>query len=445
MVSALHAAGLEVLLDVVYNHSGETDEHGPSLGLRGIDNATYYHLDPDDLARYRNWTGCGNCLRLDHPLVIRMVLQSLQSWVLDYGIDGFRFDLAPALGRGTAKEDYAFSARAPLLQALAGDPLLSGCTLVAEPWDIGEGGYQLGQFPAPWLEWNDRFRDSQRSYWLHRQVDLGEWAMRLAGSSDTFEPRTRAAYSSVNFVAAHDGFTLADLLRYTERRNQANGEDNRDGHGHNLSINCGIEGDTADPQIGAQRRQWQRALLAITLLSLGTPMVQAGDSIGHSQGGNNNAYCQDNAISWLDWQKADTGYADFIASLQALRQSRAVLRSSGWWQAAGAGQGVVARWFLADASAPRPQDWNDPARRTLAVQLDWAAARGSAHQAGALHASCLLLCNGASEPVRCTLPPGGWFLLIDTAGGDSPNRRLENVEVLPPGSLWLASAAPTST
>jgi len=444
-VSALHAAGLEVLLDVVYNHSGETDEQGPTLGLRGIDNATYYHLDPDDLARYRNWTGCGNCLRLDHPLVVRMVLQSLRSWVLDYGIDGFRFDLAPALGRGTAEEDYAFSARAPLLQALADDPLLSRCTLVAEPWDIGEGGYQLGQFPAPWLEWNDRFRDSQRSYWLHCQVDLGEWAMRLAGSSDTFEPRTRAAYSSVNCVAAHDGFTLADLLRYTERRNQANGEDNRDGHGHNLSINCGIEGDTADPQIGAQRRQWQRALLAITLLSLGTPMVQAGDSIGHSQGGNNNAYCQDNAISWLDWQKADTGYADFIASLQALRQSRAVLRSSGWWQAEGADQGVMARWFLPDASAPRPQDWNDPARRTLAVQLDWAAARGSAHHAGALHASCLLLCNGASEPMRCTLPPGAWFLLIDTAGGDSPNRRLEHVEMLPPGSLWLASAAPTST
>ena len=444
MVSALHDAGLEVLLDVVYNHSGETDEHGPTLGLRGIDNATCYHLDPDDLARYRNWTGCGNCLRLDHPLVIRLVLQSLRSWVLDYGIDGFRFDLAPALGRGTAAQDYAFSPRAPLLQALAGDPLLSRCTLVAEPWDIGEGGYQLGQFPAAWLEWNDRFRDTQRSFWLHRDGGLGEWAMRLAGSSDTFEPRTRAAHSSVNFVAAHDGFTLADLLRYTERRNQANGEDNRDGHGHNLSINCGIEGDSADPQIRAQRSQWQRVLLAITLLALGTPMVQAGDSIGHSQGGNNNAYCQDNAISWLDWENADTGYADFIASLQALRQSRAVLRSSGWWQAEGADQGVVARWFLADASSPRPQDWNDPARHTLAVQLDWATAIGDTHHNDALYASCLLLCNGASKPVPCVLPPGVWFLLIDTAGGDSPNRRLEHVEMLPPGSLWLASAAPTS-
>ena len=443
MVSALHAAGLEVLLDVVYNHSGETDEHGPTLGLRGIDNVTYYHLDPDDPARYRNWTGCGNCLRLDHPLVIRMVLQSLRSWVLDYGIDGFRFDLAPALGRGTAAQDYAFSARAPLLQALANDPLLSGCTMVAEPWDIGEGGYQLGQFPAAWLEWNDRFRDTQRGFWLHRHGGLGEWAMRLAGSSDTFEPDTRAAHSSVNFVAAHDGFTLADLLRYTERRNQANGEDNRDGHGHNLSINCGIEGDSADPQIREQRRQWQRVLLAITLLSLGTPMVQAGDSLGHSQGGNNNAYCQDNAISWLDWEDARGGDADFIASVQALRQSRAVLRSSGWWQPEGADQGVVARWFLADASSPLHEDWNDPARHTVLVQLDWAQAMGSAHQNDALYASCLLLCNRASEPLPCVLPPGAWFLLIDTAGGDSPNRRLENVEMLPPGSLWLASAAPT--
>jgi len=384
-------------------------------------------------------------MRLDHPLVIRMVLQSLRSWVLDFGMDGFRFDLAPALGRGPAAQGYAFSAHAPLLQALADDPLLSTCTLVAEPWDIGEGGYQLGQFPAAWLEWNDRFRDTQRGFWLHRQVGLGEWAMRLAGSSDTFETRTRAAHSSVNFVAAHDGFTLADLLRYTDRRNQANGEHNRDGHGHNLSINCGVEGDTSDPHIRGQRRQWQRVLLAITLLSLGTPMVQAGDSIGHSQGGNNNAYCQDNAISWLDWEGADAGYADFIASLQALRRSRAVLGSGCWWQAQGADQGVVARWFLADASTPRPEDWNDPARQTLAVQLDWAHAMGSAHQNNALYASCLLLCNGASDPMPCVLPPGVWFLLIDTAGGASPNRRLETVEVLPPGSLWLASAAPTAT
>lgn len=449
MVGALHAAGLEVLLDVVYNHSGETDEHGPTLGLRGIDNATYYHLDPDNPARYRNWTGCGNCLRLDHPLVIRMVLQSLRSWVLDFGIDGFRFDLAPALGRGAAAQGHAFSARAPLFQALADDPVLSRCTLVAEPWDIGEGGYQLGQFPAAWLEWNDRFRDTQRGFWLHRHGGLGAWATRLAGSSDTFDTRARGAHSSVNFVAAHDGFTLADLLRYTERRNQANGEDNRDGHGHNLSTNCGVEGDTDDPQIQARRGQWQRVLLAATLLALGTPMVQAGDSMGHSQGGNNNAYCQDNAISWLDWGRADTRLADFIGTVQALRRSRAVLRSAHWWQAdtaePRADQGVLARWFLPYGTRPSPQDWNAPGRSALAVQLDCIPAAYNAKACAPGEASCLILVNASSEALRCVLPPGTWFLLIDTASGDCLNRHLSQVELLPPGSLWLASAAPFDT
>jgi glycogen operon protein len=266
----------------------------------------------------------------------------------------------------------------------------------------------------------------------------------MAGSSDTFETRTRAAHSSVNFVAAHDGFTLADLLRYTERRNHANGEDNRDGHGHNLSVNCGVEGDTSDPEIRGQRRQWQRVLLAITLLSLGTPMLQAGDSIGHSQSGNNNAYCQDNAISWLDWENGDAGYADFIAVVQSLRRSRAVLHSGGWWQSKSVDQGVVARWFLGDGRCPRPEDWNDPACHTLAVQLDWVRAMDSADDGDPFHASCLLLCNSATEGLPCVLPAGAWFLLIDTAGGSILNRRLNDVEMLPPGSLWLASAAPTS-
>ncbi len=446
MVSVLHAAGLEVLLDVVYNHSGETDAQGPTLGLRGIDNASYYHLDPQDPARYCNWTGCGNCLRLDHPLVVRMVQESLRSWVLDFGIDGFRFDLAPALGRGGVAHGHAFSARAPLFQALADDPVLSRCTLLAEPWDIGEGGYQLGQFPAGWLEWNDRFRDTQRGFWLHRQGGLGPWATRLAGSSDTFDTRTRPAYSSVNFVAAHDGFTLADVLRYTERHNQANGEDNRDGHGHNLSINCGVEGDTQDPQIRARRQQWHRLLLAVTLLSLGTPMVQAGDSVGHSQGGNNNAYCQDNAISWLDWKRADTRLADFIGSVQALRRSRAVLRSAHWWQAdppeACPHPGVLARWFLPDRTRPGPQDWNAPWGGALALQLDWMAADRSLDAQDPCEASCLLLVNGTADALRCLVPPGRWFLLIDSADGGCLNRCLSDAEWLPPGSLWLASTVP---
>ena len=441
MVSALHAAGLEVWLDVVYNHSGETDEHGPTLGLRGIDNATYYHLDPQNPAHYLNWTGCGNCLRLDHPLVMRMVLQSLRSWVLDFGIDGFRFDLAPVLGRSAATPGHDFSPRAPLLEAMAQDPLLSSCTLVAEPWDIGHGGYQLGRFPSGWLEWNDRFRDAQRGFWLHHTPVLGEWATRLAGSSDVFDTRSRAAHSSVNFVAAHDGFTLADVLRYTHRHNLANGENNRDGHGHNLSTNCGTEGDTRDLQIHARRRQRQRVLLAVTLLSLGTPMVQAGDSIGHSQGGNNNAYCQDNATSWLDWDRADTRYATFIGALQALRRARALLRSTHWWQAPGAPSGTVAHWFLPEGSSPRPEDWNDPARQALALVLEPAQHLHSTRATDPLNARCLLLFNSAAHAVRFVLPPGAWFLHIDTGGGDCLNQSLNDAETLQPRTLWLASAA----
>ena len=448
MVSALHAAGLEVWLDVVYNHSAETDEHGPTLGLRGIDNATYYHLDPQNPAHYLNWTGCGNCLRLDHPLVIRMVLQSLRGWVLDFGIDGFRFDLAPVLGRGAAAQGHDFSPRAPLLEAMACDPLLSSCTLVAEPWDIGHGGYQLGRFPSGWLEWNDRFRDAQRGFWLHHTPVLGEWATRLAGSSDVFDTHRRAAHSSVNFVAAHDGFTLADVLRYTHRHNLANGENNCDGHGHNLSVNCGVEGDSDRPDVLARRQQWQRVLLAVTLLSLGTPMVQAGDSIGHSQGGNNNAYCQDNAISWLDWERADTRYAAFIGALQALRRARTVLRSTHWWQGAGAESGVVARWYLPEGTSPSAHDWNDPARQALALVLEVADKHGSARPADTQRASCLLLFNGAAHAVRFVLPPGDWFLHIDTQGGDCLNRpldRAQGAQTLPQGSLWIASGAPTET
>jgi glycogen operon protein len=246
----------------------------------------------------------------------------------------------------------------------------------------------------------------------------------------------------MNFVAAHDGFTLADLLRYTERRNQANGENNRDGHGHNLSINCGVEGDSDNPQTQAERSQWQRVLLAVTLLSLGTPMLQAGDSIGHSQGGNNNAYCQDNPISWLDWERADAGYAGFIGAVQALRRSRSVLRSAHWWRTGDTDRGVLARWFLPDGSSPRPEDWNDPAHKALALQLDVIPGPGQMPLSGPFQAPCLLIINGDPEALRFELPAGVWFLHIDTGGGDCLNRQLNDAETLAPGSLWLASAAP---
>ena len=242
LVDALHAAGLEVILDVVYNHTGETDELGPTLSLRGIDNQTYYHLDPANPALYANWTGCGNCVNLNQPLVLRTVMDSLRGWVREFGVDGFRFDLAPVLARAGAEQQHRFDPQAPFLLAVAQDPVLRNCTMVAEPWDIGPGGYQMGHFPPGWLEWNDRFRDTQRSAWLQHHATRADLAHRLAGSAEAFAPARRAAHSSVNFITAHDGFTLTDLVSYAQRHNEANGENNRDGHGHNLSVNNGVEG-----------------------------------------------------------------------------------------------------------------------------------------------------------------------------------------------------------
>jgi glycogen operon protein len=263
LVNALHDAGLEVVLDVVYNHTAETDEHGPTLSMRGIDNALYYHLDASNPARYANWTGCGNSVNLNEPLVLRTVMDSLRMWVEDFGVDGFRFDLAPVLARGGPEVQGAFMPHAPFLGAIAQDPVLRECVMIAEPWDIGPGGYQLGAFPAGWLEWNDRFRDDQRAFWLQHQGTRGTLACRIAGSADVFLPQARSPHSSVNFITAHDGFTLRDLVSYETRHNLANGEDNRDGHGHNLSNNHGVEGPSDDPVVLARRAGMQRALLAM--------------------------------------------------------------------------------------------------------------------------------------------------------------------------------------
>ena len=443
MVDALHAAGIEVILDVVYNHTGETDEWGPSLSLRGIDNATYYHLDPADPARYLNWTGCGNCVNLNHPLVLRTVMDSLRGWVLEFGVDGFRFDLAPVLARGTAAVQYRYQTVAPFLLALAQDPLLRQVLMVAEPWDIGPGGYQLGQFPPGWLEWNDRFRDTQRGFWLCAQDNLGELARRLAGSSDCFDAQRRRPHSSVNFVTAHDGFTLTDLVSYRQRHNLANGEDNRDGHGDNRSTNHGVEGPSDDPQVQAWRDRDRRTLLAVTLLSLGTPMLLAGDELGHSQRGNNNAYCQDNATTWLDWAQPQAPLTPFVARLIAARQQRLALSSASWWSEAGSQAGVQALWRAPDGAALTAQHWNDSQARAVAVHLHCAAGplAGAAVHPGH-SADCLLLCNASAQPVRFVLPPGGWWRHIDSASGDYQDHAIDASATVPAGSLWLASRQP---
>ncbi|NVO07110.1 MAG: glycogen debranching enzyme GlgX, partial [Rhodoferax sp.] len=437
MVDALHQAGLEVILDVVYNHTAETDELGPTLSMRGIDNASYYHLDPGNPARYLNWTGCGNCVNLNHPLVLRTVMDSLRLWVQEFGVDGFRFDLAPVLARGTQDTQYRFASNAPFLMAVAQDPVLRSKLMVAEPWDIGPGGYQLGQFPTGWLEWNDKFRDTQRGFWLTHQETPGALAQRLAGSTDAFDPQRRSAHSSVNFVTAHDGFTLTDVVSFNERHNQANGEDNRDGHGHNLSRNFGVEGPSDNADILAQRLRHRRALLAATVFSLGTPMLLAGDDLGHSQKGNNNAYCQDNATTWLNWLDADQGLVDFVARLLQLRRQRRVLQSRAWWQGVGAPGQVHASWATAQNRPISNQEWNDASHGVLALHLSMLHADSSAG-----HANCLLLVNASAEALAFKLPLGQWTRHIDTDSGSTLDCPLRAEETLPAGALWLASSQP---
>ena len=438
MADAIHARGMELVIDVVYNHSAETDELGPTLSLRGIDNALYYRLRTDDPAFYDNWTGCGNCLDFTQPRVVQLCMDSLRHWHGELGVDGFRFDLAPILARSGGANGHAFDVQAPLLAALAQDPQLAQALLIAEPWDIGPGGYRLGSFPPGWLEWNDRFRDTQRAFWLHAvhpPVGRGEFAHRITGSSREFRHRGRAPTASVNFITAHDGFTLRDLLSYNERHNEANGEHNRDGHAHNLSRNCGAEGDTDDPAILAERRRLRRALLAVLMLSQGTPMLLAGDEIGHTQQGNNNAYCQDNDTTWLAWRDADGELVDYVARLAALRREAAPLRHARWWPAAQGGHAPGVHWLAPEGHAMTAADWERPEAQSLAVLFE--AAPGAP--------SWLLLVNAEPRAVRFVLPPGSWQLRL-ASDHDGPVQPLEAAgPMLPSGSLWLAtSSAPAA-
>ncbi len=323
-VRRLHEAGIEVILDVVYNHTGESDQTGPTICFRGLDNLAYYRRDPQGAGGYANETGCGNTLDLAHPMVLRLVMDSLRWWATRIGVDGFRFDLAPALTRGPDGFRHGSAFLATILQ----DPALRDLKLIAEPWDIGPDGYRLGRFPAPFAEWNDRFRDAARAFWLKAPgagADIGD---ALLGSARTFDRDGRRPWSSVNAVAYHDGFTLADVTMYARRHNAANGEGGRDGHGHNLSGNMGVEGPSDAPAIRAARRRRQRNLLALVFLAQGTPMLRAGDEIGDSQAGNNNAYCQDNEISWIDWADGDAGLLDFAKRLIALRRAVPALRQA---------------------------------------------------------------------------------------------------------------------
>lgn len=391
MVRAAHAAGLEVVLDVVFNHTGETDECGPTLSMRGLANARYYHLDAERRDRYVNWTGCGNCLNLAEPRVVELVIGSLRHWVQAYGVDGFRFDLAPVLARG---RDGQFSAASGFFAALQSDPVLSRIKLIAEPWDIGPGGYQLGGFPPGWSEWNDQYRDTMRVWWLRGAGDRGVFAHRFAGSSAQFHHDRRQPTASVNFITAHDGFTLRDLVTYDHKHNHANGEHNRDGHHHNSSWNCGVEGPSDDADVQALRTRLQRALLATLLLSQGTPMLLAGDEIGHSQRGNNNAYCQDNDLTWLDWPGADDDLLMTTRRLLALRHEVPALRIGRWLTGQPDAQGCTdVVWWHPDGRPLGGDDWASNTDRVLVVCLR--TATGSA---------ALIVFNPESEARLCRLP-----------------------------------------
>ena len=409
-VAALHGAGIEVILDVVYNHSGEGDETGPTLSFRGLDNASYYRL-AQDRARYLNDTGTGNMLNLEHPMVLRMVIDSLRHWAAQ-GVDGFRFDLCTTLGRRAA----GFDPQAPFFQALTADPVLSARKLIAEPWDIGPGGYQLGAFPPPFAEWNDGYRDTLRRFWRGDAGMVPELAHALSGSARHFDRPARGPCASVNYITAHDGFTLADLVAYATRHNHANGEGNRDGHGENLSDNMGAEGPTDDPAIRAARAGRMRNLMATLLLSQGTPMILAGDEIANSQAGNNNAYAQDNPLGWIDWARADTAMQTATARLIAFRKAHPVLCQPVFLHGqAGRDGHPDLSWWRADGQPMTEGDWTDPDRRHLIAVFRMAA---GAPEPGA----AVMVILNAGDAVTAQIPPArpghAWVCRIDTTRDD---------------------------
>ena len=427
MVKILHSAGLEVILDVVYNHTAEGNHLGPTLSLKGIDNSTYYRLAPDNPRYYKDYTGTGNTLNMRHPRVLQLIMDSLRYWVLEMHVDGFRFDLAATL----ARELHEVDRLGAFLDIIHQDPVLSQVKLIAEPWDLGEGGYQVGNFPVGWAEWNDRYRDTVRAYWKGDGGLVGDLAYRLTGSSDLYAHSGRRPYASINFVTAHDGFTLQDLVSYNDKHNEANGENNRDGNNDNRSWNCGVEGPTDDPNIQALRAKQKRNLLATLLLSQGVPMMYAGDAIGHTQMGNNNAYCQDNPISWLSWvlQPEDRNLLAFVQRMINLRKRHPVFRRRHFFQGRpikGANVKDV-QWLNSSGNEMNEDEWRDPSVRCLGMflagqGLDETDERGRKFG----DENFLVLLNANHEDVAFTLPafhPGArWSAWMDTSreGGLHP-------------------------
>jgi glycogen operon protein len=420
MVKTLHSAEIEVILDVVYNHTAEGNHLGPTLSFRGIDNPAYYRLFPDDPRYYMDYTGTGNTLNMRHPRVLQLIMDSLRYWVLEMHVDGFRFDLAATL----ARELHEVDRLGAFLDIIHQDPILSQVKLIAEPWDLGEGGYQVGKFPVGWAEWNDKYRDVVRSYWKGDGGLIGELAYRITGSSDLYARSGRKPYASINFVTAHDGFTLHDLVSYNSKHNEANGEENRDGTDNNRSWNCGAEGPTDDPEVNQLRARQKQNFMATILLSQGVPMLLAGDEIGRTQGGNNNAYCQDNEISWVDWtpEHMDRDTFGFVRQLIALHKEHPVFRRRKFFQGRKIKGAEIKDivWLRPDGGEMTDEEWNQDFARCLGVALSGAAIdevneRGQRVQ----DENFLLLMNAHFEEIPFALPApplgAGWIALIDTS------------------------------
>ena len=414
MVKALHRAGLEVILDVVYNHSGELDGLGPTLSLRGLDNASYYRLKPEDPRYYENPTGCGNALNLGNPRTLQLVMDSLRYWIQEMHVDGFRFDLATTLARGP----HGFDRHSPFLEAVARDPVLAKVKLIAEPWDLGDNGYQVGNFPAGWSEWNDKYQTAMRAFWHRGNVPASELSFRLSGSSDLYEAGRRGPGASINYVACHDGFTLHDLVSYEQKHNEVNGEHNRDGTNNNLSRNWGVEGPTDDPDIVALREQMKRNFIAGLAWSLGIPMIAAGDEFGRTQDGNNNAYCQDNELSWVDWElgEAQQELLAFTREVLALRREHSILRRGTFLR----GEPVCpagikdVTWLGAEGHELTTDDWHDRNRRLLGMlRHEHVDGQHAAPDPGPDVQTLYIIINGDDHTQQVQLPeipePGAWL------------------------------------
>jgi len=429
MVRAFHDAGIEVILDVVYNHTAESDHRGPTINFRGIDNAAYYRLLDGDLRLYKDFTGTGNSLNARHPHTLQLIMDSLRYWVLEMHVDGFRFDLASTL----AREFYDVDRLSAFFDLVQQDPVISQVKLIAEPWDVGEGGYQVGNFPGLWTEWNGKYRDTVRDYWRGEPASLGEFASRLTGSADLYEANGRRPIASINFVTCHDGFTLADLVSYNHKHNDANGEHNRDGENHNRSWNCGVEGPTDEPEMRALRHRQMRNIIATLLLSQGTPMLSHGDEIGRTQHGNNNAYCQDSPLAWIDWSllEKNADILEFARSVTALRKNHPVFRRRRFFDGKpirGGDQNRDIAWLNRTGVEMTSDDWNSGIKSVAVFLNGDAIAEPDPRGERVLDDSFLLCFNAHANPVDFVTPDGQyakqWTVVIDTFDPAEAGKRL---------------------